>query len=140
MKTNKEEACEKMLQYAKKIAKQHGLNCVKENMNTFWADFGTVEYKFTDGKSNENRLVYRMRFGCPRIDLHIGKDLASVELGDSCRNTGEKDEKGNDVMEHDGVFRPKETQSWGSNGIHMLVRMWEDLANLIHIPSNDFIE
>ena len=140
MESNKQQACDAMKAYAEELARNYGLNCVEEKQNTFWSDLGSPVYIYTDGKSKEVKIEYRMRFGSPRIDFHNGQDFASVELGQGYRPTGEKDKYGHDKYEHDGIYRPNETQTWGEGGLAMLNIMWQELSHLIHEPSNEFYE
>jgi hypothetical protein len=140
MKTNKEEAFDKMLNYAEQLAHNYGLFNVEEKKSTFWADFGSRELKWTDGKNKGVRVEFRSRFGNPRIDFRNNNDFAAVELSQGHRATGEKDEKGYDMIEYDGIYRPYEIQAWGEGGLAMVNIMWQELSALIHEPTNDFIE
>lgn len=139
MKTNKQEAYNKMLKYAEQIAENYGLDQREEEKNTFWADFGTIVTYWKCEKYSDIRLVFRTRFGNPRIDFHNVNSFASIELSDGRLATGNKNEKGEDIYEHDGVFRPYEIQAWGANGLKLANRMWEELSQLIHEPIYGFI-
>ena len=140
MNTNKEEASKKMFEYAEQLARNYGLNCIEDKQSTFWADFGSREVKWMNGQDKDISVEFRSRFGCPRIDFHYRKDFSAVELGQGYRPTGEKDEHGFEKNEHDGIYRPNEIQAWGEGGLAMATIMWRELSELIHQPTNDFIE
>lgn len=139
MKTNKQEAYDKMLKYAETIAENYRIDQRKETKSEFWADFGTSVVSWSCSRFDDMRITFRTRFGNPRIDFYYQSSFASVELADGQRITGRKDEKGRDIYEHDGIFRPYCIQAYGVYGLKLANRMWEDLSQLIHEPVNCFI-
>lgn len=125
--------------YAEKVAERYGLTNKTESKNDFWGDYGKPVIVWgNDDKSIKVEL--RTRFENPRIDVHIGEDYAGVEIGRGSRKTGSKDKYGYDEYEYDKVYRPREMQAWGENGLKIVSLMWKALSTLIHKPANGYIE
>lgn len=133
-------AFEQMKAYAEQLATSYGLNCCEEKKSTFWADFGATEYTWTNGHGRDIRVELRSRFGSPRLDLYNRKNLSAIELQCGSRPTGKYDKYGHEEYEHDCTYRPSEIQAWGAGGLEMVTVMWEELSELIHTPTNDYIE
>lgn len=136
----REEAFAKMKRYAEELAKTYDLGCCEEKKSDFWADFGSIDYTWTNGQTRDIRITLRSRFGCPRIDFHYLKNLSAIELQTGSRPTGKFDKYGYEEYESDCTYRPKEIQAWGDGGLAMVNLMWQELANIIHEPTNEYIE